>query len=1133
MNPETLAWAIPSALVIAPGARAAEARLFAEVGAVLERRDAALHAALAAGDAAAVRDLLARPLRIVVPSRPLRDHVSEALLRHFGRSLAAVVVHTQWALALAVIEHSGETHAGGDELFRVLVRRFAAEEPLLAAALGALHEGYGIVEATARDLVDAGIAAHLAEPIDELLAEHASPGAERMRAVVRATLRAIAALEREGRAPRSALLQRATDKVSAPGYATLPHVALPTTALWVHGFADATGVVADWIDALLRGFAARVLVGVPPDPFEAGAIESEFSKPFVERMERATSERESASEAASEACALELVSAPGAVAEVRAVALRIRALLDAGVPAESIGVVARRLDPYRAALESMFPRLAIPFSAPGAVGSPNAHARRLAAAARLFAEVELAPVDAWLAASAHAGANDGDLRVGLHVLGAARLIDLANLDLDTIFEKRDYLALPIRRGSGEDAQSNGDAPERPHSASRVRSRGLNRDRLARAHALARELVLRLTRWPASARFADHYEILMHLVETDLGWQRSDATLEPVLASLEALADDVPEAFTLTRAEFALLVARALDREAGSGLGGNGAGVQVLSVMSARGRSFGALFVLGLQRDAFPRMPSEDPIVSDALRRALRTVLPEVPVKAQGHAEERHLFAELLSASPQVTLSWQHMSDEGREVARSSFVTRLLLERPELTVEVAPPALGPRTDDAALRPAHEHAIRAALYGARAALAPIRSEALREVRDLLGCSEAGAGADALARVQLAILDELDPDLSTNEGRKRRAQLGPYFGYVGASAVVADATHPELYVTRLEGVATCPWQSFLRRELCLEPVPDALDALPALGAAVVGTAVHAVLQRIVDHAIGPRLKERVPLREVLERGAIQVPWPEPAMLAAIANEEAVRVAEANGVRIAGFARALARRTLAMVEIARVSDWAEPAGLAALGAELDGDVVVQDAAGRERSIGFRADRADLVDGMLRLTDYKSGKPRSAVTGEAKKREKLLAAVAQGSSLQAVAYLAAARALGAAQAEGRLLYLREGIDARTRVYVAQQDDTELVAAFEATARAAFAVLDAGTLFPRLVAAGTDKEPAACDWCEVSVACLRGESGQRARLRDWGSDTNARRDEANASARTLHAAFVLGLDLDAPEEEAS
>jgi hypothetical protein len=87
-------------LVVAAGARAAEARLLAGVRAFLELRDAALDAALAAGDASAARHLLERPLRIVVPSGSLRDHVS-ACVSHFERCSRRCPC-TQWALALAV-----------------------------------------------------------------------------------------------------------------------------------------------------------------------------------------------------------------------------------------------------------------------------------------------------------------------------------------------------------------------------------------------------------------------------------------------------------------------------------------------------------------------------------------------------------------------------------------------------------------------------------------------------------------------------------------------------------------------------------------------------------------------------------------------------------------------------------------------------------------------------------------------------------------------------------------------------------------------------------------------------------------------------------------------------------------------
>lgn len=1113
MTPANTAPSIATSVVLAPGARAAQARLLAEVGAELERRDAAIQAALAAGDASAARRLLARPLRIVVPSRPLRDRVSAALLAHFGASLAAVVVHTHWALALAVVERAEARPPGGEELFRLLVQRFAADEPLLLEALGELEQGYGIALATARDLVDAGFAPGPAEALDEVLVELGTPAAERTRAVARVTARALAALDAEQRAPRGALLERARDALRADTSGTL----LPASAIWIHGFADATGIVADWIETLQRTCGAHVLLSIPPDPFDAKETESEFSQRFAVRV--AAAGRETIRADAAPAPSLALVRAPGAIAEVRAVAVRIRALLDAGVAPESIGVVARSLDAHRAAIGAQFTRLAIPYSAPGAVASADLRARRLAAAVKLLARGERTPVDTWLAASLQPDAFDGDLRVGLHVLGAAHLDDLARLDPLRVFAERDFLTLPVRRGAIEEERQDDDGE--PQRVRRVRSRSLGRERLEAAHARACALVDRLAKWPAHADFATHRTRLDGLLETDLGWSRDDASLAPVLASLQALGDAVPASFALDRAEFAALVERALDADPGATVGGAGAGVAVLSVMAARGCCFEHLFVLGLNRDVFPRTPNEDPLVPDAVRRALRTVLPELPVKGDGRAEERHLFAELLASAPQVTLSWQYVTDEGRELACSSFVERLRLADRALPIVSEPQALGAEEVDESLRPAHEHAVRAALYGSRAKLAPFRRAALGDVRALLGY--ATGDVDAIARAQLAILDELDPDLRTRAGRQRAARLGPWFGYAGAATPGADEV---LFVTRIEALARCPWQAFLRKALGLQPAPDALDALPALSPLVVGNAVHALLQRIVEDALGASADAS--LAAALARGPVRVPWPDAERLEAIALQEAERVAEQEGVRIPGFARALARRARAMADVARRLDWNDPAGLAVLGAELGGEVGVVDAAGRARRIGFRVDRADFADGLMRLTDYKSGKPVSDKKGADKRREHLLAAVQQGRSLQGVAYLAGVRALAAARAQGRLLFLREDLEDEVRSFAAEIGDADLVEAFEATARTVFAANDAGAFFPRLVLANDDKEPNACDWCEVSAACLRGESGQRARLRRW-AEAFVSGDRSDAD-RALFDVFAIGRE---PVETAS
>ncbi len=65
------------------------------------------------------------------------------------------------------------------------------------------------------------------------------------------------------------------------------------------------------------------------------------------------------------------------------------------------------------------------------------------------------------------------------------------------------------------------------------------------------------------------------------------------------------------------------------------------------------------------------------------VLPQMPVKETGFDEERFLFAELLSASQDVTLSWQTEDDDGRARPPSPLLVRLRLGRPDLAPERAP------------------------------------------------------------------------------------------------------------------------------------------------------------------------------------------------------------------------------------------------------------------------------------------------------------------------------------------------------------------------------------------------------------------------------------------------------------------
>jgi hypothetical protein len=202
--------------------------------------------------------------------------------------------------------------------------------------------------------------------------------------------------------------------------------------------------------------------------------------------------------------------------------------------------------------------------------------------------------------------------------------------------------------------------------------------------------------------------------------------------------------------------------------------------------------------------------------------------------------------------------------------------------------------------------------------------------------------------------------------------------------------------------------------------------------------------------------------------------------------------------------------------------------GAELRGEARVRDAGGRERRIGFRADRADLAGGRLRLTDYKTGKPVAANKTPKGRRKELERKMARGEWLQAAVYLAGARELTNDTMEGRYLFLRDGVADDARVAAVGPADRDLLERFEAASRVLFAALDQGALFPRLVDADA-QEPRACEWCELALACLRGESGHRARLLRVGR--RAARAEREAEPMERAAADLYWLGRDAPKDD--
>jgi len=1022
-------------------------------------------------------ELLARPVRVVVPSSSLREHVAARFVARCGHPVAGFMFQTLHGLALESLDRAGEPPRRADALFPVLVRRAAREQPQLRELLDALDDGYGAVAAAVADLLDAGfdpsIPAHL-DAMEQALAEAGLSGSAHgcASAVVAAAAGTAGALAELGIGRPGARLARAAELLGERP------ALLSARGIWVHGFADATGAASELLAALVAHCGARAIVDLPPDPArpERNDLGAVFADRLVSRLGVATTgpvQRAGRGEPE-----LRSLRAAGTEAEVRGVADRIHAALEAGAIPEEIAVVARQLAPYAVSLRTHFTRLGIPFSARGQLGPAGGRARRIHALFDLLAGRDAAPADRWLDTLPRLSPGvRADLRLGFRALGAARLGQVAGLDpAEYVGEGPGSYALPARVGLAVDAQR-GDG----EVGARVLRRRLSGRRLRAAVARAGRAHRRLLGWPATAPLSRHLDELRDLAVGDLGWRAGferDA-LEAAVAGLAAQLPDLPLSFD----EFSMLVRTALRDAGAETLGGAGGGVRVLSVVEARGQTFDQLFVLGVNRDVFPRPVLEDPLLPDAVRRPLEAVLPEIPVKARGHEEERYLFAQLTAAARVVTLSWQVAGDDARTRAPSPFLERLSGSEVALPVAEVPGLQAP-PERSADRPqtAWEAALAEGLYGAPARFRELLQLAAAERPD------SGVAPGDVAAGRVAVLAE-------TANAPGSMELGPYFGFVGPQRLASDVRANPVYVTHVERLAGCPWQYFVERVLGIAPPPDALDALPEIGSRVVGEVVHGVLEAVVKAALpeGARSLDAAP-------GA--VPWPASEVLETLLHQAADECVRSGVLGPPSLSRVIVELARPLVNAARRYDWPDGANdRVCIGAELEAAVEVATADGSSRPVRFRTDRADSCADGLRLIDYKAGRVQQ--------QKKLGGAIERGERLQAAAYA------GATGGEGRYLYLAAEADESAVVSVTAAD-RELLGLFAETVGVALSALDAGSFFPRLPDAEDSNGARDCGRCEVREACLHGDAGARDRIWRWAK-ADAGKEGAERAAHALWA----------------
>ncbi len=1001
--------------------------------------------------------LLASPLVLAVPSDGLRVHVAARVAKEIG-ALAGVRLQTLFGLARDVLARAGSPAPRGIELADVLVRRAAARigqpgqqaDGLVPAARG-----------TIVDLLDAGLSPENTDAVlDALDSAHLAREERKLaRDLVAAALaaRADCAAHGVGRTSETyALAARALRADAA---------ALGSRAVWVHGVADATGLLGDFLEALVATGRARLA-------WDDAAVGPRYGAALRDRLGiRAQPVGETAARPQS-------FRARGTEAEAREVLRRVRVLLHAGAVPESIAIVAHDVAPYRLPLRTHAARLAVPISAERTAGPLTPAGRRDLARLELLQDPARAPVDRWFAAQLERQPDELQLLAGWRALGAGRLGTAASLDLDEALGQAASLRLRAResasREPAEEERHEPDGDEReddsedastaqPESEETVfEARHVAREALTREIARAGAFLTASKAWPDSGGIARHRDVLARVLAS-LGGTGPD---DELLAAADKLAQTrTTHEFRLSRREFLDAIAPEVEARARDELGGRGGGVQVLTVADARGRTFEHVFVPGLNAGVFPAVPREDPLLGDDARMHVAACLPDLPQKRARPEEERALFEQLLRAAPDVTLSWLVADADDEPRGPSPLLDRAGIDEAD-RVPICDLAVAASQDVA--QPPHEHALIAARAGGRAALDSVLAFALERARAAHGLDPALAARVAIARA--AVVAELDRPPGPPES------LGPFFGFVGARRA-GDARNAEMYVTTVERLATCPWQTFLRRVLKIAPPIDPLVEAPSIDPAVVGLVAHELLASAAP-------VKHVDLGSVGDDSGVPATWPSDLKLAIAARASARTALREAGLFAPGLDELVAARALRLVEAARAVDALEP-GLLLVAAETKGQIELDG----DRRLHFRADRVERVDNQLRMTDWKSG---SVFGGEksvaANRLKSLLKGLARGTHLQAWAY---ARATG----YGRYVALSPAIeDDANRTFPIDEGTTGAQEAFEKAWRALLAAWDGGALFPRLLRGDGHTVNPACATCEVALACVQGDTGARLRL---------------------------------------
>lgn len=708
------------------------------------------------------------PLAVIAPSKRLSDRLKELALEAVPEGFAAVRFFNLFSFARTLYDEAAPADFTlvldkllPERLVRAILRRHFEREPYLSRAalapgglLGALHE----LKAAA---VDPGKAlAALAE--GELGEEDAPKLAE----ILSLYKRYADELRRRRIHERADVVRIAADH--APRSETLgsfKHVLY-------YGFYDLDQNQLDLLKEVKRRVPCTVFFPYLETPGYAYA--KEFLRTVIAPM--ADDTRELPDEPSTHRAARFATS--GAHDEVWAAAKEILKLSDVGVPYDQIGLVARTLDPYLPLIDSIFRDHKIPYTSSGQRSlsrDPRVKAARL-----LFTLDDFDRADVLdLLRSPCFREKGGDRELWDQ---ASRLMGIGH--------GADEWRRRLGAWAGKDyvKEFGSRAGSRRFTLPRVEVDGFWNAVRPLLDAPPRPA----TSWKAYADWA------LDRVRTFLD---PDPRIEGAIASLAAL-----EGFALEEPREALLDLLAdLSEPAGGG-----AGVRVYDAMAARGSSFRALLLIGMNERVFPRFILQDAFLRDAVRSRIEHRLGNrMQLKLKGYEEERLLFTLLQGSAPEIFYFHQRSDEKGKLKIQSSFLDsedhESIARRPSLRLKQADfELLTPR--EASLRTGQGEALGRAL-----------------------------GWDVSMLVQAgAFLRQIE----------RRGELTKFDGVVDTRTYWPSVASFGISPTALERLAECPFRFFAHGMLDLEDLDEPEEEATVLPLEV-GDIYHDVLEQY--HRLG----------------------------------------------------------------------------------------------------------------------------------------------------------------------------------------------------------------------------------------------------------------------------------------------